>query len=73
MNVDFNPPLDAVAADVAQALAEKKYRTRVGGNADNFDFATSAVYYADGFRDPAQDGVAHAGNLQNSHGLSMGV
>ena len=24
-------------------------------------------------RDPAQDGVAHAGNLQNSHGPSMGV
>ena len=26
-----------------------------------------------GVRDPAQDGVAHAGNLQNSHGASMGV
>ena len=24
-------------------------------------------------RDPAQDRVAHAGNLQNSHGASMGV
>ncbi len=42
------------AEDVAQALAEKRYMARVGGNADSFDFANSAVYYADGFRDPAR-------------------
>jgi LCP family protein required for cell wall assembly len=42
------------AEDVAQALAKKRYRTRVGGNAESFDFASSAVYYADGYRDPAR-------------------
>lgn len=42
------------AEDVAQALADKRYRTRVGGNAADFDFASSAVYYADGYRDPAR-------------------
>lgn len=42
------------AEGVAQALAEKRFRTRVGGNADTFDFGASAVYYAEGFRDPAR-------------------
>ena len=35
------------------------------------NFRVCGVRY--GFRDPAQDRMAHAGNLQNSHGLSMGV
>ncbi|MGD9571921.1 MAG: LCP family protein [Thermoleophilia bacterium] len=42
------------AEDVAQALAEKGYRATVGGNAENFEFGTSAVYYAEGYRDPAR-------------------
>jgi LCP family protein required for cell wall assembly len=42
------------AEDVAQALSEKRYRARVGGNADAFDHASSEVYYAPGFREPAQ-------------------
>lgn len=42
------------AESVAQALATKRYRTSVGGNADSFDFASSAVYYADGYREPAR-------------------
>jgi LCP family protein required for cell wall assembly len=42
------------AESVAQALATKKYRTSVGGNADNFDYASSAVYYAPAFRDSAR-------------------
>jgi LCP family protein required for cell wall assembly len=43
-----------LAEDVAQALSEKRYRARVGGNANSFDNATSQVYYAPGFREPAQ-------------------
>lgn len=42
------------AEDLAQALAKKKYNVRVGGNAGTFDYATSAVYYADGYRDAAR-------------------
>ncbi|MBJ7454919.1 MAG: LCP family protein [Thermoleophilia bacterium] len=42
------------AEDVAEALATKKYRTSVGGNADSFDYASSAVYYAPAFREPAR-------------------
>jgi LCP family protein required for cell wall assembly len=42
------------AESVAQALATKRYRTSVGGNADNFDFSSSAVFYADGYREPAR-------------------
>lgn len=42
------------AEDVAEALSTKKYRTSVGGNASNFDYATSAVYYAPAFREPAR-------------------
>lgn len=42
------------AESVAEALATKKYATAVGGNADNFDYASSAVYYAPAFREPAR-------------------
>lgn len=42
------------AEDLAQALSDKKYNVRVGGNAGTFDYATSAVYYADGYRDAAR-------------------
>lgn len=42
------------AEEMAQALSTKRYRTRVGGNAENFDFASSAVYYAAGSREPAR-------------------
>jgi LCP family protein required for cell wall assembly len=42
------------AEDVAEALSEKGYRARVGGNADEFDHLSSEVHYAPGFREPAQ-------------------
>ena len=42
------------AEDVAQALAAKRYRTSVGGNAETFDFTSSAVYYAPAYREPAR-------------------
>ena len=44
-----------LAADrVAHLLAEKKYATAVGGDAQSLDHATSAVYYAPEFREPAR-------------------
>jgi LCP family protein required for cell wall assembly len=42
------------AEDLAQALSEKRYSTSVGGNADSFDYASSIVYYAPDFREPAR-------------------
>ncbi len=42
------------AESVAEALAAKKYATSVAGNADNFEYATSAVFYAPAFREPAR-------------------
>ena len=42
------------AEDVAEALSEKGYRARVGGNAESFDFTSSAVYYASAYRDAAK-------------------
>src|SRR5690606_7608360 len=42
------------AEDLAAALNEKRYRTSVGGNADSFDYESSVVYYAPGFREPAR-------------------
>jgi len=43
------------AEDVAQALnTKKRYATSVGGNADEFGHATSEVYYAPAFREPAR-------------------
>ena len=42
------------AESVAQALSAKKYNTSVGGNAKTFDYASSAVYYAPAFREPAR-------------------
>ncbi len=42
------------AEDVAQALSEKRYRASVGGNAPDFGYTSSAVFYAPGFRDPAR-------------------
>ncbi|HET6690569.1 MAG TPA: LCP family protein [Miltoncostaeaceae bacterium] len=43
------------AEDVAQALNTKKhYATSVGGNAKEFGHATSEVYYAPAFREPAR-------------------
>jgi LCP family protein required for cell wall assembly len=42
------------AEDVAQLLSEKGYRARVGGNADTFDYASSAVFYAPGFVEAAR-------------------
>jgi LCP family protein required for cell wall assembly len=42
------------AEDLAQALAAKRYRTSVGGNADSFDYSSSVVYYAPDFREPAR-------------------
>jgi LCP family protein required for cell wall assembly len=42
------------AEDLAQALSTKRYRTSVGGNADTFDYASSAIFYAPDFREPAR-------------------
>ncbi len=42
------------AEDVAEALSDKGYRARVGGNAESFDFTSSAVYYAPAYRDAAK-------------------
>ena len=42
------------AEDVAEALNAKRYATRVGGNANEFGHATSEVYYAPAFREPAR-------------------
>ena len=42
------------AEDVALALAGKGYRAQVGGNAESFDFTSSAVYYAPAYRDAAK-------------------
>jgi LCP family protein required for cell wall assembly len=42
------------AEDVAEALNRKRYATSVGGNADEFGHATSEVYYAPAFREPAR-------------------
>ena len=42
------------AEDVAQALATKRYHTSVGGNANSFTYASSAVYYAPAYRDAAR-------------------
>jgi LCP family protein required for cell wall assembly len=64
------------AEDLAQALAEKGYAVRVGGNAGTFDYATSAVYYADGHRDAARriapllGPAATVGAMENGNGGS---
>jgi LCP family protein required for cell wall assembly len=42
------------AEDMAEALSTKRYATRVGGNAPSFDYTSSVVYYAPGFREPAK-------------------
>jgi hypothetical protein len=42
------------AEDLADALRERRYAARAAGNADAFDYDTSVVYYADGFREPAR-------------------
>lgn len=42
------------AETAAEALATRKYRTSVGGNADSFDYGASAVYYAPAYREPAR-------------------
>ena len=41
------------AEDLADALRERRYNARAAGNADDFSYGASVVYYADGFRDPA--------------------
>ncbi len=42
------------AEDLADALRERRYNARAGGNADEFTYDGSVVYYADGFRGPAR-------------------
>lgn len=42
------------AESVAEALATKRYHTLVGGNANSFGYASSAVYYAPAYRDTAR-------------------
>ena len=42
------------AEDTAEALATKGYNAQVGGNAESFDFTSSAVYYAPAYRDAAK-------------------
>lgn len=42
------------AEDLAEALRERRYDARAGGNADDFSYTSSVVYYADGFRGPAR-------------------
>ena len=42
------------AEDLADALRERRYNARAAGNADDFDYDASVVYYADGFREPAR-------------------
>ena len=41
------------AEDLADALRERRYNARAAGNADDFSYGASVVYYSDGFRDPA--------------------
>jgi len=42
------------AEDLADALRARRYGARAAGNADAFDYDSSVVYYADGFREPAR-------------------
>ena len=42
------------AEDLAEALRERRYNARAAGNADDFDYGSSVVYYADGFREPGR-------------------
>lgn len=42
------------AEELADALRERRYNARAAGNADAFDYDSSVVYYADGFRGPAR-------------------
>ena len=42
------------AEDLAEALIEKRYSASADGNADDFSYGSSVVYYADGFREPAR-------------------
>jgi LCP family protein required for cell wall assembly len=42
------------AEELAGALRERRYNARAGGNADDFSYDGSVVYYADGFRGPAR-------------------
>ena len=42
------------AEDLADALRGRRYNARAAGNADDFDYDSSVVYYADGFREPAR-------------------
>jgi LCP family protein required for cell wall assembly len=42
------------AEELAEALRERRYKARAAGNADDFSYQGSVVYYADGFREPAR-------------------
>ncbi len=42
------------AEDLAEALRERRYNARAAGNADDFSYEASGVYYAEGFRTPAR-------------------
>ena len=42
------------AEDLAEALRERRYNARAAGNADDFSYEASVVYYAEGFRAPAR-------------------
>jgi LCP family protein required for cell wall assembly len=69
----YNGSGHALAAeDVAQALSEKRYRASVGGNAPDFDYASSAVYYGPGFREPARKIAALLGPTTSIGALSEG-
>ncbi len=69
----YNGSGHALAAeDVAQALSEKRYRASVGGNAPTFDYASSAVFYAPGFRAPARKIAALLGPTTSIGALSEG-
>lgn len=60
------------AEDVAQALSEKRYRASVGGNAPDFDYTSSAVFYAPGFREPARRIAALLGPTTSIGALNGG-
>ncbi|WP_217915286.1 LCP family protein [Miltoncostaea marina] len=43
-----------VADRAARLLGDKRYQTAVAGNAPDFDYPSTAVYYRDGFREQAR-------------------
>ena len=60
------------AEDLADALRERRYAARAAGNADAFDYDTSVVYYADGFREPARKIRGFLGSSASTAPLDRG-